>query len=240
MSVRRRVASCALALVAAACGGSPAPSPAGGPSPSIETTTMATAAAAAGSPDAASPIPTGGPSSPGATHETVELDPVFRAMVDAITSHRPGYRFRLTPDRLDGDWRLDGDVDDGSGAARLFIALTFKPGEVTAHPCADRDFTQGGACAEQRLSNGDLLALRGLVEAHGTRTVVVALIHPNRSGLTAEASNFRMEGLPGPLPGSDPPPPISRHDPPYTVIELAELIRAIDARLRACPTAICP
>ena len=97
-----------------------------------------------------------------------------------------------------------------------------------------------GACAERRLPDGDLLVLRGLVEARGTRTVVVALIHPNRSGITAEASNFRIEGMLGPMPGPDPPPPISRRDPLYTVTELAELVRAIDARLRGCSIAICP
>jgi hypothetical protein len=140
---------------------------------------------------------------------------VFQAMLGAITEHRPTYRFRLTPDRLEGDWRLDGDADDGFGPGRLFIDVTETPGKLTANPCLDRDFTQGGACVLRFLGNGDRLFLRDVVQANDTSTVVVALIHPDRSGITAEASTFSI-----------------RPRPLYTVTELAEVVIAVDRSLR--------
>jgi hypothetical protein len=150
-------------------------------------------------------------------------DPIFRAMINAITAHRPTYRFRFTPDRLDGDWRLEAEADDGTGPGRLFVDLTMKAGNLTANPCTDTDYVQGGRCVLRFLANGDRLARRGLVEANGTQTVVVALIHPDRSGITAEASNIRILGR---------AVQVSRTDPPYSVNDLAELVIAIDDALR--------
>jgi hypothetical protein len=141
---------------------------------------------------------------------------VFQAMLTAITEHRPTYRFHLLPDRLEGDWRLDGDADDGFGPGRLFIDVTETRGNLTADPCLDRDFTQGGACVQRFLGNGDRLFLRDVVEANDTRTVVVVLIHPDRSGVTAEVSTVSI-----------------RPRPLYTVTELAELVIAVDRSLRA-------
>jgi hypothetical protein len=145
-------------------------------------------------------------------------------MINAITAHEPTYRFRFTPDRLDGDWRLEGEADDGSGPGRLFVDLTTRPGNVTPNPCADTDYVQGGRCVLRFLANGDRLAVRGLVKANGTQTVVVALIHPNRSGITAEASNIGILG---------PAVTVARPDPPYSVDDLADLVIAIDRALRA-------
>ena len=151
-------------------------------------------------------------------------------MVEVIFAHRPGYRFQLSPDRLDGDWRLDGDANDGSGPGRLFIAASDTPGSLTANPCADPDFTQGAACVERLLPSDDRLVLRGLVDADGVKTVVVALIHPDRSGVTAEAGNFSILGQPAPRAGQTVAP--ARPTPVYDVTELAELVVAIDKRLR--------
>jgi hypothetical protein len=135
LRVSRFVLSGALALLAAACGESSAPSSAAEPAASIEQAgPPATAPLVAGSTDAASPVPSEAASAPAAPGDRVELDGTFRTVMAAIASHRPGYRLHLTPDRLDGDWRLDGEVDDGFGAARLFVVLTVEPGMLTAHP----------------------------------------------------------------------------------------------------------
>jgi hypothetical protein len=152
------------------------------------------------------------------------LDPVFRAMVDAVAAHRPGLRFSFTPDRLEGDWRLDGTVDDDSGPGRLFIDLTRRAGMLTANPCGDPEFVQGGRCSIQVLGTGARLVRRGLVQANGTRTVVVALIQPDRSGITIEASNFAVTGR---------AVSVTRAMPLYTVEDLADLVLAIDARVAA-------
>ena len=164
-------------------------------------------------------------------------DDVVGAMLEVITAQRPSYAFQLLPDRLDGDWSLDGDANDGTGPGRLYIDVTTRAGMLTANPCADRDFRQGGACAIRDLADGDRLFLRDTVEANGIVTVVVALVHRDRSGITAEASNFSMAALPtGPLVGGeDHIPDATRAAPLYSVTELAELVLAIDNRLRSLP-----
>jgi hypothetical protein len=155
---------------------------------------------------------------------TPALDPVFRAMVDAVAADRPALRLSFTPDRLEGDWRLDGTADDGSGPGRLFIDLTRQAGMLTANPCGDPDFVQGGRCSIQLLATGARLVRRGLVEAKGTRTVVVALIQQNRSGITIEASNFAIAGR---------AVSVTRPMPLYTVEDLVDLVVAIDTGVAA-------
>lgn len=145
-------------------------------------------------------------------------------MIEAVAAHRPAFRFSFTPDRLEGDWRLDGVADDGAGPGRLFIDYTRRAGMLTANPCAHPDFTQGGRCSIQIVGTGARLVRRGLVEANGPRTVVVALIQPNRSGITIEASNISINGR---------SVAVSRPMPLYTVGDLAELMIAIDGRVRA-------
>ena len=153
-------------------------------------------------------------------------DPIFGAMIATMTADRPDLRFRFTPDRLDGDWRLDGTADNGTGAGRLFIAVTRKPGTVALNPCVDPDFVQGGQCVRTLLPGGDWIVRRGLVEANGTRTVVAALIHPDRSGIIAEASSFTITAR---------TTNVSRANPLYTATELGELIVSIDRAIRALP-----
>jgi hypothetical protein len=154
-------------------------------------------------------------------------DPVFRAMVDAIAADEPTYRFRFTPDRLDGDWRLEGVADDGTGPGRLFVDLTRRAGNLTVNPCGDPDFVQGGRCVTRLLPTGSRLVLRGLVEANGTRTVLVALIHSDRSGLTIEASNLSIDGR---------AVVVTRPMPLYSVDDLAHLVLAMDERVGAIET----
>jgi hypothetical protein len=151
-----------------------------------------------------------------------DRDPVFDAILDVITAQRPRFRFHFTPDRLDGDWRLDGVADDGRGPGRLFLDVTTKPGNLTANPCTDPDFVQGGRCTSRILPTGSRLVRRGLVEENGIRTVVVALIHPDRSGLTIEAGNFAIDGFSS---------VVNRPMPLYSIEDLAELIVAIDVRI---------
>jgi hypothetical protein len=218
-----RWAAILVSAVAACAPMSSVPSVPDGP-----TSSVAPAAASSASPPEF-PVPGASDSAPSPV-----IDDIFAAMFDAIQAHRPGYRFQLTPDRLDGDWRLDGDADDGAGPGRLFVDLTETPGSMSANPCADGDFRQDGSCAVRDLPNGDLVFLRDLVEANGTLTVVVALVHPDRSGITTEASNFSMAGLSPPILLPDHPmPTVTRVGPLYTVTELAELVVAIDARIRA-------
>jgi TolB protein len=179
------------------------------------------------SPIDATPTPTPSPGS----HSGM-----FAAMLEAIrASSPPSWRLTLGRDRLDGDWRLDGDVDDGSGPARLSVDVTLRPGMLEADPCADPEFRQGARCVRRRLPNGDLLVLRDIVtDPGGMKTIEVVLVHPDRSGIGAEAGNWSI-GAADPTPSSQRQVPtpvvVTRPDPLYTVDQLAQLVLAVDERI---------
>jgi TolB protein len=169
---------------------------------------------------------------------------MFAAMFEAIrTSSPPGWSFTLNSDRLDGDWRLDGDADDGSGPGRLYVDVTLRPGMLEADPCADPEFRQGARCVRRRLPNGDLLVLRDIVaDPGGMKTIEVVLVHPDRSGIGAEAGNWTI-GAADPTPSSqgEAPTPlvVTRPDPLYTVDQLAQLVLAVDRRVEECIRTSC-
>jgi hypothetical protein len=175
----------------------------------------------------ATPIPT-------LSAEAPPVGDVFGAMLQVIVADRPTVRFDLQPDRLDGTWILDGNADDGFGPSRLNVVVTPRRGDLTAHPCGDPDFRQGGGCIEQELPGGDRLVLRDRVTAGGVTTVLAVLIHPDRSGISAESSNMMIELAPGPIgPGPRDPPVVTRPEPLYTARELGALVLAIEHRLTA-------
>ena len=225
MKARRRAIWLLACVALLGCGGS-APNPIGSSSegstiaPGVRPTEAGRKATSSPSFAIAGATPEASPS----TDPTASLDPVFQAIIGAVAAHRPTFRFSFGHDRLEGDWRLDGVADDGTGPGRLFIDLTMEPGAMTANPCGDPDFVQGGRCSIQILSTGSRLVRRGLVEANGTRTVLVALIHTDRSGVTVEASNFSIGGR---------AVSVSRSMPLYTVEDLADLVVAIDDRVQA-------
>jgi Tol biopolymer transport system component len=164
---------------------------------------------------------------------------MFAAMLDAIHAASPhGWRFTLGGDRLDGDWRLDGDAEDGSGPGRLYVDVTTRPGNIEADPCADSEFRQGAACIKRRLADGSLLVLRDLVTGPGKmQTIDVVLVRPDRSGVTAEAGNWTIATLPDGTPisqGQLPMPRVTRPDPLYTVDQLAQLVQAVDQATQEC------
>lgn len=162
------------------------------------------------------------------------IDPVFSVMTEVITASRPTTTFELSPDRLDGSWILDGNAIDALGRGRLYVVVTPRPGDLLAHPCGDPDFPQGGACAERALPDGSRLVIRDRVAAGDVTTVLAVVIHPDRSGITAESSDASIGPQPSMIVGGDVPPMSqTRATPPYTAAELAELIVEIDRRLAA-------
>lgn len=168
-----------------------------------------------------------------ATHPPA-LGDVHALMAETIATDRPMVRFELHPDSLDGSWILDGNADDGFGAGRLYVVVTPRRGDLTAHPCGDPDFRQGGRCTEQELPNGDRLVLRDRVTGGGVTTVLAVLIHPDRSGITAEASTMWIDLSAGAIgPGGHQSPIVTRTDPLYSARELGALLVRIDARLRS-------
>ena len=159
------------------------------------------------------------------------LPPTFAAMLDVVRERAAGMRVALNPDRLDGDWILDGNVDDGRGPGRLFISVTSHRGVMLASPCLDQEFVQGGRCTMRVLADGSRLFLRDIVEANDVRTVTVAFVRIDRSGITAEASNFPIDQA-GPARDGVAP---TREDPILSVAQLGELVLAIEDRVRQLP-----
>jgi hypothetical protein len=231
----RRIAVAVLALVVSGAGffaaasafRQPAPSKGANASPSVERT----------------PQPTLSPVLPSPTLPPAPEHGVFGAMLEAIRGSSPGgWQFYLHSDRLDGDWRLDGEVDDGSGPGRVYFDVTVRPRRLLPHPCEDSEFRQGAPCREHPLPHGDLLVLRDVVlDGGGMKTIDVVLVHPDGSGTTAEAGNWTVPPLPsGPVSQSDQPTPgVTRAEPFYTVDELGRLVRAVDEAARACIESSC-
>jgi hypothetical protein len=167
------------------------------------------------------------------------------ALAAAIAATLPPW-FRVAgetgePSRIDPSWTFEGTVDDGSGPSRLYVAVTPAATMVETNPCTDPDFRQGGSCILRPGPGGTTLAIRGPVDANGTRTIVVALSHPDGSGAIAEASNFRIPDLRGPLVGGAPRPTMTvvRADPPLSLEQLAAVVVAADREIRACLAAGC-
>jgi TolB protein len=192
-----------------------------------------------GSPVVETPRPSPPDVTPSPTRSPTFNSGMFAAMLEAIrASSPPSWHFTLGSDRLDGDWRLDGDADDGSGPGRLYVDVTLRPGMLEADPCGDPEFRQGARCIRRRLPNGDLLVLRDIVaDPGGMKTIEVVLVHPDRSGVGAEAGNWTIAALPNGTPlsqGELPKPRVTRPEPLYTVDQLAQLVLAVDKRVKEC------
>jgi hypothetical protein len=177
--------------------------------------------------------------SPSPSHTSPRVEHgMFGTMLDAIrASSPPGWRFELRGDRLDGDWTLDGEVEDGSGPGRLYVNVTVRPNMLTPHPCGDSEFRRGAPCVERPLADGDLLVLRDVVaDPGGTKTIEVVLIHPDGSGIGAEAGNFTITPLGSHTTSTEAAlstPRVTRPQPLYTVGQLGRLVRAVDESVAA-------
>ncbi len=215
-----------------------------GPAPDAEPAWQSVPAPGASPPAVETPRPKPTDAIPTPTPSSGSNSGLFAAMLEAIrASSPPGWRFTLGSDRLEGDWRLDGDADDGSGPARLYVDVTLRPGMLEADPCADPEFRQGARCVRRPLPNGDLLVLRDIViDAGHMKTIEVVLVHPDRSGIGAEAGNWTIAALPNGTPISQselPTPRVTRPDPLYTVDQLAQLVLAVGERVKECIRTSC-
>ncbi len=164
---------------------------------------------------------------------------VFAVMLTTIrAASPPHWTFDLTPGRLDGDWTLDGTVDDGSGPGRLMIDVTDRPGMLEAHPCSDPEFTQGAPCVEEQGVGGSLLVLRDVLDQKGNKTIEVVLVRPDRSGIGAEAGNWIISGTPGNAGGGS-NEQVTRADPVFSVEQLGNLVQAVAEKVYPCIQAGC-
>src|SRR5918992_5075883 len=93
------------------------------------------------------------------------------------------------------------------------------------------------------LRSGDLLVLRDVVvEAGGMKTIQAVLVHPDGSGVAAEAGNWLLAALADETSLSEgglPMPRVTRPDPVYSIAQLGRLVQAVDESVRRCLNAGC-
>jgi hypothetical protein len=161
---------------------------------------------------------------------------VFGAMLDAVRAVSPaGFSFEAGADTLGGEWRIDGNANDGRGPGRLFISVSRTGHGWMAHPCRDPEFADGVSCVERRLTDGSLLIRRGRSDHHGYQTIRASLIRENGVSVDAETGNYRVP-IPPPANVTSGPPAseITRDAPPYNANQLQQLVQALDRSVRAC------
>ena len=154
---------------------------------------------------------------------------------------------------LDGATSVDGNVNDGQGAARFYVTVMppSSPSKVYSNPCVDPEFVDGASCTWSALgTDGSTLTLRGLSHDAGGYTQVMADIwHPDGSAVLLEADNGSIDlsaassSLPSSLPSSLSAAAklskagigmltITRATPVFTADQLATIAKAVDAATR--------
>lgn len=164
----------------------------------------------------------------------VAEDPTFAAIRAAIDAHTPdGWTIDLKENTAFG-YGLDGTVDDGAGPGRLLVAVAIEKRMQQVHPCKDSDFKQGVACTESTLPDGSVLSVRELVDFKGIQTYAVVLTHPDGTGSFIESGNFSIPDERKPITPEDKGRlvPITRAAPTYSLENLVEMVKAVDAASR--------
>ena len=230
-------------LVVAACA-TVGPTPGNLSSPPAGTPTPSTAASRTAGPARPSAPPAVAPSAsaaPGLTPVPGTGSGAGDRARAAIRAATVGSLVDLTPDVVRWGVELDGTVDDGHGAGRLYVVLS-GPGQTGGNLCQDPDFSQGGRCRRVELPGGSERFERDLVAAtNGVRTIVVVVRRPDGSSVLLEAGNFRIHPVPVIVAGQPrPTPEITRDAPILTLAELADLADSIAAATNDCSVTACP
>ena len=166
---------------------------------------------------------------------TTGLGAPFDAILDAVARTSPK---GLTLGDLDrtgslGGWTLDGNVDDGHGAARLYVVVApASVGGMIARPCSDYEFRGGGPCSTHTLADGTTVTVQGPAGTDGYRIEHVVVVHPDGSAVLVEADNASIPPTPQVLTSADKKTyrmPITRDEPIYTTAQLTTLALAVDA-----------
>ena len=191
-------------------------------------------------------VATAAPSGSLATHAPATPVPVpagglLDRLVAAVDAWADDVSLDLVPDTVAGGAQLDGVADDGQGPGRLLVVVSPPGSTAPGNLCADRDFAQGGPCERTALPGGDLIFRRGIVEAGGTQTIVVAIRGADGSGVLVESGNFTIETPPVLVAGEErPTPAIGRPDPVLSLDQAEQLARAVAEATRGCSLRTCP
>ena len=131
------------------------------------------------------------------------------------------------------------NVDDGGGASRLYVGISPSPGSLQQHPCQDEEFALGGFCREVDLDADTRLITRGPTASGPVTSSFVVVVHRDGSGVdvgndnatwrwfdhlsvqTAEEKRLLTR------------PSVNRDLPVYSLAQLVEIARAVDAATSA-------
>ena len=129
---------------------------------------------------------------------------------------------------------FQADVDDGAGASRLYVGVSPSPGTLQQHPCADHEFALDSVCTERQLDADTRLIMRGPAASGPVTSAYVVIVHRDGSGV--EVGNDTATWPPPPVGGdtpaqtrSHPPPMITGPRPVYSMAQLVEIAKAVDA-----------
>jgi hypothetical protein len=152
-----------------------------------------------------------------------------------VRAHTPaGWSFeRIRESTADS---FQADVDDGAGPSRLSVGLSPSPGTLQQHPCSDPEFSLGATCREQDLDADTRLVVRSPVQNGPVRSQYVVIVHRDGSGVDVGNDNATwpwVEEIRGPVTPEQKrlmsTPDVQRADPVYSLAQLVEIAKAVDA-----------
>jgi hypothetical protein len=167
------------------------------------------------------------------TREQSELEQVVRA-------HTPEGWVLGDPRSSDAS-SFEADVDDGAGASRLYVGVSPSPGTLQQHPCRDHEFALDSVCVERDLDADTRLITRGPAASGPVTSAYVVIVHRDGSGVDVGNDNAtwpRLDLEPGSVvtPAQKRllnTPSVNRRQPVYSMSQLVELAKALDAATSA-------
>jgi hypothetical protein len=187
----------------------------------------------------------------------VALQPPTPVVHDSVTSRSFGSTApqgeieRLVREHTPAAWTLanvhetapDGfqaDVDDGDGASRLYVGISPSPGTLQQHPCRDEEFALGGFCREVDLDADTRLITRGPTASGPVTSSYAVIVHRDGSGVDVGNDNATwrwFDRLSAPMTPEQKrlvsAPSVNRDAPVYSLAQLVEIARAVDAATSA-------
>jgi hypothetical protein len=162
--------------------------------------------------------------------------PAPQGRIEAIVrAHTPStWTFAEVHETSPSDFQAN--VDDGDGASRLYVGISPSPGTLQQHPCKDPEFAGGGFCKELVLDERTRLIRRGPTPSGPVTSTYVVIVHSDGSGVDVGSDNATwpwVDRLSGPVTPEQKramtTPSVNRDLPVYSVDQLVEIAKAVDA-----------
>ncbi|MDP9182133.1 MAG: hypothetical protein M3P04_05090 [Actinomycetota bacterium] len=131
---------------------------------------------------------------------------------------------------------FQADVDDGAGASRLYVGVSPSPGSLQQHPCSDHEFALTSTCREMDLDTDTRLIVRGPAAGGPVISQTVVIVHRDGSGVDVENDNATWPWVDEIQAPATPEqkrlmssPSVNRRLPVYSLEQMVEIAKAVDA-----------